>query len=350
MHIDGQEDQTMKSTAGDETLLARARSGDGDAFRQLVEPYRPELQVHCYRTLGSTQDAEDILQETLLAAWSALDRFDGRALRAWLYRIATNRCLNHLRGESPRRTSFGPALSAVPAPSPSEDPWWLEPYPDHLFDMTDSRPGPEAIYDTRESLSLSFICGLQTITPQQRAVLLLRDVLGFSASEAAEILGTSQASINSTLQRARHNFPRQCDPALVPQPRSTAESAVADRFAEALQSGNVDEIVALLTDDARFTMPPEPIEYRGPQAIGAFFQQLPFWNQPMKLVPTRANGQPAYAYYPKDPNGTLHRAGGILVLTLRENQIARITRFGDSGILARLGLPRTLRTDSPPMF
>jgi RNA polymerase sigma-70 factor (TIGR02960 family) len=337
----------MKSTASDETLLVRAHAGDGDAFRQLVEPYRRELQVHCYRTLGSIQDAEDIVQETLLAAWSAFERFDGLALRAWLYRIATNRCLNHLRGESRRNNSLGSALSAVPARSPSDDPWWLEPYPDHLFDITDAQPGPEARYDTREALSLSFICALQTLTPQQRTVLLLRDVLGFRASETAEILDTTRASINSTLQRARQNLPPQCDSVLVPQPRSTAENAIADRFADALQSGNVDEIVALLTGDARFTMPPEPVEHRGPQAIGAFFEQLPFWNRPMKLIPTRANGQAAYAYYPKDPNGTLHRVGGMLVLTMRANQICHITRFGDTGVLARFGLPRTLHSDSP---
>ena len=338
----------MKSTAGNETLLARARSGDGDAFRQLVEPLHRELQVHCYRTLGSIQDAEDMVQETMLAAWSALDRFDGRALRAWLYRIATNRCLNHLRGKRHRGPSRAPTSNAVPTASPTSEPWWLEPYPDHLVDIADTEPGPEARYDTRESLSLSFICALQTLTPQQRAVLLLRDVLGFSGYEVAEILETTRASVNSTLQRARQDLPRQCDPALVPQPRSAAERAVADRFAEALQSGNAEVIVALLTDDARFTMPPEPVEYRGPQAIGAFFRQLPFWNQPMKLVPTRANGQPAYAYYTKDPNGTLHRARGMLVLTIQANRISQITRFGDTGILARFGLPRTLHSDSPP--
>src|SRR5579863_1190093 len=169
------------------TALIRAQAGDEQAFRSLVEPYQRELQVHCYRILGSMQDAEDLLQETLLAAWSALARFDGGSLRAWLYRIATNRCLNHLRATSRRIPSRQPELTPLPAPTSTDDPWWLEPYPDHLVDLEDSAPGPEARYDTRESLSLSFICGLQQLTPHQRSVLLLRDVLGFSAAETAEI-------------------------------------------------------------------------------------------------------------------------------------------------------------------
>src|SRR5215468_10880811 len=179
-----------------EATLARAQAGDGEAFRELVEPYRGELQAHCYRILGSIQDAEDVLQEALLAAWRSLGQFDGRSLRAWLYRVATNRCLNYLRDESRRPQSAGlPDQGAAwNERVRSDEPWWLEPYPDALLD--NAAASHEARYDARESIALSFVAGLQHLPPQQRAVLVLRDVLGFPAGEAAGILGTSAAAVN----------------------------------------------------------------------------------------------------------------------------------------------------------
>jgi RNA polymerase sigma-70 factor (TIGR02960 family) len=321
-----------------ETALARAQAGDGEAFRELVEPYRGELQVHCYRILGSVQDAEDVLQEALLAAWRAIGRFDGRSLRAWLYRIATNRCLNYLRDESRRlRTVSLPDLE--PAPVKSDDPWWLEPYPDVL--LGDVALGPEARYDARESISLSFVAGLQHLPPQQRAVLVLRDVLGFPASETAAILGTTAAAVNSALIRARAGIRPDRDPHDVPLPRSRAEAAAVARFVDAFEHFDLDQLVAVLTDDARLTMPPEPVELRGPQAIAGYLESH-LWGQELKLVHTRANNQPALVYYHADPRAPLWRASSLVVLTLRGNRVSAITRFGDRGLLARFGLPRTL--------
>jgi RNA polymerase sigma-70 factor (ECF subfamily) len=326
-----------------DSTLARAQAGDNDAFRELTDPYRRQLHVHCYRILGSLQDAEDVLQETLLSAWQAIDRFDGRSFRAWLYRIATNRCLNYLRDASRR-----PKAANAPVPQgaflgdaiASDEPWWLDPYPDALID--DVALGPEARYDDRESIALSFVAGLQHLPTQQRAALVLRDVLGFSASEVAEMLESTPASVNSALQRARAGFRPSGDPDLVPLPRSEVETEVVDRFVEAFQHGDLDRVVALLTDDAKVSMPPEPFAFQGPRAIADFLRSLGFWGQDLKLVPTRANNQPAFGYYLPDPNADVHRAGGILVLTVSNNQISGITRFGDKGLLACFGLPRTV--------
>ena len=319
-------------------LLGRARAGDRDAFAALVEPHRGELQVHCYRMLGSLQDAEDALQETLLSAWLGLDGFEGRSsVRTWLYRIATNRCLNYLRGESRRPQPAGlPDHGA--GPTGSGEPWWLQPYPDDLGDLT---PGPEARYDARESIALSFVAGLQHLPPQQRAVLVLRDVLGFPAAEAAGILGTSQAAVNSALIRARSGLRAGSDPHDVPIPKSPAEAAVVDRFVSAFERFDLDDLVALLTDDARLTMPPEPAEHLGPGPIAGFLVGSHV-GQDVRLLPTRANGQPALVLYLPDPSAPIWRASGLIVLTLRGDQIRALTRFGNLGLLARFGFPRTL--------
>jgi RNA polymerase sigma-70 factor (ECF subfamily) len=325
-----------------EATLARAQAGDGEAFRELIDPYRRELQAHCYRILGSVQDAEDVLQEALLAAWRSIGRFDGQSLRAWLYRIATNRCLNYLRGESRR-----PQPAGLPRPDQgagrtglvrSGEPWWLEPYPDDLYDLI---PGPEARYDARESIALSFVAGLQHLPPQQRAVLVLRDVLGFPAAEAAGILGTTQAAVNSALIRARAGLRPDRDPHDVPVPRSAAEAATVDRFVSAFERFDLDELVALLTDDARLTMPPEPAEHRGPHPIAGFLLES-HSGQDLKFLPTRANSQPALVLYLPDPSAPIWRACGLIVLTLRGNQVHALTRFADLGLLARFGFPRTL--------
>jgi RNA polymerase sigma-70 factor (TIGR02960 family) len=326
----------------DESTLERARAGEANAFQELVESHRRELLVHCYRNLGSLQDAEDVLQEVLLSAWRALDRFDGRSLRAWLYRIATNRCLNYLRDEGRRPES---ALLGAPKPVfdglvSSDEPWWLEPYPDALID--DAALGPEARYDVRESIALSFVTSLQHLPPQQRAVLVLRDVLGFPAAEVASMLETTRTSVNSALVRARDGLRSEKEPDRVPLPNSAREKEVVDRFVNAFQHGDLDEVVALLTSDAKFTMPPEPLECNGSQGIAKYLRGSSWWGQDLKLVPTRANGQPAFGYYLPDPNSPIWRARGLLVLTLADDQISAITRFGDRGVLARFGLPRTL--------
>jgi RNA polymerase sigma-70 factor (ECF subfamily) len=328
-----------------EAILARAQAGDGEAFRELVGQYRAELLAHCYRILGSFHDAEDVLQEALLAAWSGIGQFDGRSLRAWLYRIATNRCLNYLRGESrrPRPASLPEQNEWRTGPVRSDDPWWLEPIPDVL--LGDVTPGPEARYDARESIALSFVAGLQHLPPQQRAVLVLRDVLGFPAAEAAAILDTTTAAVNSALVRARAGLRPGRDPHDVPLPKSPAEAAVVGRFVDALERFDLDLLVTLLTEDATFTMPPEPAEFRGPGAIAGFFGELPFWGEDIKLVLTRANNQPAVVYYLPDPCARIWRARSILVLGLRDNRICALTRFGGQGLLARFGLPRTLPRD-----
>jgi RNA polymerase sigma-70 factor (TIGR02960 family) len=324
-----------------EEALAAARAGDGDAFRELVDPYRRELLAHCYRILGSIQDAEDVLQEVLLAAWRSIGKFDGGPLRPWLYRIATNRCLNYLRDQS-RRPRPGTAASPPSHAIRSDDPWWLEPYPDVL--LADVVPGPEARYDARESIALSFVAGLQHLPPQQRAVLVLRDVLGFPAAEVAGILGTTTAAVNSALIRARAGIRPDRDPSDVPLPRSITEAAVVERFVDAFERFDLDRLVALLTEDARLTMPPEPLEHRGPLAIATWLRDH-LRGEELKLVATRANNQPALVFYHLDPSAPIWRASGLAVLTLRGDQVAAITRFGDRGVLARFGLPRTLPQD-----
>jgi RNA polymerase sigma-70 factor (TIGR02960 family) len=329
----------------DETVLERAQAGDDYAFSELVEPHRRELLVHCYRILGSLHDAEDVLQETLLSAWRALGRFDGRSLRAWLYRIATNQCLNHVRDGSRRPQ---PLLLSRPASFTeglvsSDEPWWLEPIPDALLD--DAAAGPEARYDARESVALSFVAGLQRLPAQQRAALVLRDVLGFSAAETADLLDTTPTSVNSALARARTGFRPERDPEQVPLPRSAAEAQTVERFVNAFQRGDPGQVVAVLTEDARLTMPPEPLECDGAVPISAFMQRVGFWGSGIKLVATRANNQPAFGFYRPDPNSPVWQAAGFIVLSLRGDQVSGITRF-DPAYLARFGLPRTMPRES----
>ena len=329
-----------------QATLSRARAGDEEAFRELTDPYRRELQLHCYRILGSVQDAEDLFQETLLAAWRGLDQFEGRSsLRAWLYRIATNRCLNALR-DSERRPPD--ARRDLPQPTRLTEPLWLEPYPDVLLEgVADVAPGPDARYEAKEAVVLAFVAGLQHLPPRQRAVLVLRDVLGFQAAEVADMLDGSEASVNSALQRARATLDARLPPSRerAPLPRSAGERELLARFAEAFENGDVDGIVSLLTDDALLTMPPQPLEYQGHEAIAAFLADRfsTHTGRRVWLVPTRANGQPAFGHYIEDAQAPVGRFFGVLVLTLEGDRIAGLTRFGDTAILPLFGLPRTLR-------
>jgi RNA polymerase sigma-70 factor (TIGR02960 family) len=337
------------------TAIERARAGDEAAFRALTEPHRRELQVHCYRILGSVQDAEDAVQETFLAAWRGLTAFEGRAsVRSWLYRIATNRCLNELRdsGRRPRTmTAFDP-LPAMPDPTRWAEPVWLQPYPDTLLEgLPDRADGPDARYETKEAVGLAFVSGLQRMAPLQRAVLVLRDVLGYRAAEVAAMLDTTEASVNSALQRARAVLdaaPERGSGGRLPD--SPAERALLSRFADAFEGGDVDAVVGLLREDAWIRMPPEPHEYQGRSAIAAFLRSRVLWRdgRRVRLVPTRANGQPAFAYYIDDAHAGVARAGGVFVVTVEGAEIAAITRFGDLGVLPYFGLPRTLPGGQSP--
>jgi RNA polymerase sigma-70 factor (TIGR02960 family) len=325
-------------------VLNRARHGDGEAFRELTDPYRRELQLHCYRILGSAQDAEDMFQETLLAAWRGLGRFEGRAsLRSWLYRIATNRCLNALRD---KRREAGPAPAWLPEPTRLTASVWLEPYPDLLLEgIPDQQPGPEARYETKESLELGFIAGLQHLTPRGRAVLVLRDVLGFRVTEVAGILGTSEVSVKGALQRARATLKGHL-PAenreRAPLPDSPTEREVASRFAEAIERGDIDGMVALLTDDAWLTMPPQPHEYQGHTAIAVFLARgAKLHRAPLRVIATRANTQPAFGAYLRDPHTGVAHAYGLLVLTIRGDRISAITWFSRTDAFPLFGLSPT---------
>src|SRR3954454_5891281 len=279
--------------------LTRARAGDEDAFRELTDPYRRELQLHAYRIVGSAQDAEDLLQETLLAAWRRLEQFEGRAsIRAWLYRIATNRSLDAVRANR-RRPEDMQRLTGVPEPTRRTEPIWLEAYPDVLLEgIPDEAPGPEARYEAKEAVAIAFIAGLQHLPAQQRAVLVLRDVLGFRAAEVAEMLDTTEASVNSLLGRARGAFESRLPatgPDRAPLPDSRVERDLLSRFAEAVEAGDVDGMVALLTDDAWVRMPPEPYEYQGLEAIREFLRGRDIARGRISLVPARAYVQPAFA-------------------------------------------------------
>lgn len=330
-----------------EQTLLRARAGDEDAFRELTDPYRRELQLHIYRIVGSTQDAEDLLQETLLAAWRGLEQFEGRAsVRAWLYRIATNRALDTLRAS--RRRPKEDRMTQMPDPTRWNEPAWLEPYPDVLLEaIPDQAPGPEARYETKESIALAFIVGLQHLPPHQRAVLVLRDVLGYRAAEVAKMLETSEASVNSLLRRARSALETRL-PAIgrerAPLPNSKLERDIVGRFVDTVENGDIDRMVALLTDDAWLTMPPLPHAYQGSQAIGGFLRGAEERRgAPLRLVATRANGQPAFGCYLSAPEANVGRASGLLVLTLDGDQISAITWFADSSVFPHFGLPRMLR-------
>jgi RNA polymerase sigma-70 factor (ECF subfamily) len=333
-------------------LLRRASAGQEEAFGDLVASFRAGLQLHCYRMLGSVHDAEDLVQETLLAAWRGLDGFQGHAsVRSWLYRIATNRCLNLLRdrGRRPAERPATPGQLVPPPPTRWREPVFLEPYPDVLLNgVLDTTHDPAARYEAREAVGLAFMVALQQLSPRQRAVLVLRDVLAFRASETAQILGTTEVSVNRALHRARQAIERAAPPGgreLAPLPDSAAQRDLMARFATAFEAGDVPGVVALLTGDAVLTMPPEPLEYQGPAAIAGFLSTVPAGGalDRFRLVPTRANGQPAFGCYLRDPHARDAHAYGLMVLTLSSNHVTAITGFADTSVFHFFGLPPTLR-------
>lgn len=327
--------------------LERARGGDELAFRELTEPHRRELLVHCYRMLGSLTDAEDVLQETLLAAWRGLGGFEQRSsVRAWLYRIATNQCLNAIRSANRRavpelRPPFDP-----PAPTARDEIAWLQPFPDTMLEgIPDTAPGPDVRYQSVESVRLAFVAALQRMPPRQTATLLLRDVLGFGADEVADMLGTSQTAIKGMLQRARAAVDQQRD--RVP---STPEESddVAKLFADAFVAADVDGIVALLTDDTWLSMPPAPHQYHGIAAITAFYHASFGYraeHRRVAVLPTRANGQPAIATYVCEPGATEAVPGGIIVLDVVDGRITLMIRFHLEELYPVFGLPSSVLLD-----
>jgi RNA polymerase sigma-70 factor (TIGR02960 family) len=338
-------------------LIARARAGDHNAFRDLVQGHSHELQVHCYRILGSLQDAEDALQETLVSAWRSLGEFGQRSsLRTWLYQIATNRCLSMLRADS-RRSRIAPPLpeATLPEPTGAGDPPWLEPYPDVLLDhLVDQRPGPEARYETSEAVSLAFITALQLLPARQRAALVLRDVLGYHAAEVAQMLDTTQEAVNSALKRARATVDNHLadssstgstgsgsrKPAR--QPDTAAEHRLVARLTDAVEYADLDALIELLVTDVRLSMPPAMLEYRGIESAQRVFAAVTFRpGRAYRVVPTRANGQPAFGLYLADPHASVYRAYALLVVTTAGDDITAITCF-NTDVMTRFGLPRTL--------
>jgi RNA polymerase sigma-70 factor (TIGR02960 family) len=327
-------------------LMSMAQAGDGAAFKALTEPHRRELHVHCYRMLGSFQDAEDALQDTMLAAWRGLEGFDRRAsLRTWLYRVATNRCLDALRSVR-RRPAKQWDIPGIEPPEPAGfgDIHWLEPYPDALLDgEIGGQPGPEARYEQTESVSLAFVTALQILPPRQLAVLILRDVLGFHADEVAAMLDTTVESVKSALKRARAGMQRRLTLSAAgekpPVRDSPDEDRVVAKFVRAYESADIDALVALLTDDVFLSMPPIPLEYRGRDSVARFFTFVFDFGLTFQLVPTRSNGQPALGVYQHAPTG-IH-AVGLFVLTLADDRIGAITRF-ESTVLPVFGLPPSL--------
>jgi RNA polymerase sigma-70 factor (ECF subfamily) len=335
--------------------LAAARAGDHQEFESLVEPYRRALQVHCYRILGSLQDAEDLVQETMLRAWRRLETFEGRgSLRAWLYKIATNACFDAL-AKRPRRTLpesiYPPADPHAAIRPPVDEPLWLEPYPDEWLGQ--DIIGTEARYTQRESVSLAFLAAVQLLPPRQRAVLILRDVLDCRAGEVSQILELTVPAVNSALHRARvtlnKHYPAGTREAARPIPEDTATRLLLDRYVKAWETADVSGLVALLKEEASFTMPPVPSWYSGSAAIEAVLNAVVFSGPApdrWRLLPTRANARPAFAVYQSGADGRQYLPFGIQVLTLDQHtrgvKIAGVTTFLNPALFSRFGFASKL--------
>ncbi|MFT4120485.1 sigma-70 family RNA polymerase sigma factor [Bradyrhizobium sp.] len=340
----------MAMTAGGTSQPMQLPERTSATFERLAEPLRRELRLHCYRMLGSLHEAEDLVQETYLRAWRGFDSFEGSGtFRAWLYRIATNACLNALEGRKAARRVLpdqqGPPASAMPEGSPATDIAWLEPYPDsQLEGIVDDQPNPEARYASREAVQLAFVATIQQLPPRQRAALLLCDVLGWAADEAATLLGGSTASINSALQRARETLAKRYPDGRphVPSRPEPAQQELLGRYLRAWEGHDLDGFVALLKEDATFSMPPWLQWYSGRDAIRAFFDVAWGHCRGMRLVPTAANGQPAFAVYARTGADLRLAANAIHVLTLENDRIATVTMFLEPRMFEAFGLPLEL--------
>ncbi|TMK72025.1 MAG: sigma-70 family RNA polymerase sigma factor [Actinobacteria bacterium] len=327
---------TTGSTMQERELLEAARGGDEGAFERLTDSYRGELHAHCYRMLGSVHDAEDALQETLIRAWRGLAGFEGRSsLRSWLYRIATNTSLT-LIDKRPKRVlpiDYGPAADPHEGPGePLVESVWVEPYSDDRFGLEDGLAGPEARYEQRESVELAFVAALQHLPANQRAVLILREVLGYSAKEAAEALETTTASVNSALQRARaaveERLPEESQQETARALGDDGLRRVVDGYVDAWQRADVDAVVAMLTEDAAFSMPPLRTWFSGREGIATFLAGWPLSGQwRWRPVYVRSNGQPALAFYSWDPDEDAYMPFALNVLTLRGEKISDVTAF-----------------------
>jgi RNA polymerase sigma-70 factor (ECF subfamily) len=332
----------------DERLLDAARAGDEDAFARLVEPHRRALHAHCYRMLGSVADAEDALQDALLNAWRGLSKFEGRSsLRSWLYTIATNACLRAIERRPKRVLPIDYAPAADPhdgLAEPLVESVWVEPYPDEAVGLEDGPAGPEARYEQRESVELAFIAALQHLPARQRAVLILRDVLGFSARETAATLETSPPAVDSALQRAHkavdERLPERSQQAMLRSLDDQGLREIVDRYVDAFERADVDALVEMLAVDGAFTMPPVPTWYRGREAVAAFLSDhVLAGDKRWRLVPARANGQLAFGNYRWDEARSIFEPRSLSVLTLGREGIAEITTFLGPGLLPLFGLP-----------
>jgi RNA polymerase sigma-70 factor, ECF subfamily len=327
-------------------LLRAARAGDEDAFRNLVEPLRAELHAHCYRMLGSVDDAEDALQESLLAAWQGLPRFEGRSsLRSWLHTIATNTCLNMLKRRPARLLPIDSGPAADPhdaAGEPLVEAVWVEPYPDERLGLEDGLAAPDARYEQRESVELAFVAALQHLPPRQRAALILREVLGFTAREVAESLDTTVASVNSALQRARgtldERLPERSQQVTLRSLGDERIRGLVERYMDALDRGDVAAVIAMLADDATWSMPPLPSWYRGLDAITDFLRRGPATHR-WRHLPARANGQLAVGCYRWEDAKGGYAANVLDVLTLHGERIGAVTGFVTPEVFRRFGLP-----------
>jgi RNA polymerase sigma-70 factor (ECF subfamily) len=346
----------LTMTAAEPSRESQSRDRSNQAFKRLAEPLRREIKLHCYRMLGSLHDAEDLVQETFLRAWRSFENFDGGNFRAWLYRIATNACLNAIesRGLAQRMLpdqQFA-ATTLLPNGTPAADVTWLEPYPDsHLEGIADEAPTPEARYSSRESVKLAFVATIQSLPPRQRAVLLLCDVLGRTSNEAATLLGGSTASINSALQRSRETLAKRYphgQPLAPPKP-DPAQQKLLGRYMKAWEGLDLDNFVALLKEEATYTMPPLPQWYLGREAIRSFFAFAFKTYAGFRMIPTAANGEPAFAAYSRNDANAPWTAHSIHVLTLEQDAISRLTLFykpDGPRLFDAFGLPLELSDDA----
>jgi RNA polymerase sigma-70 factor, ECF subfamily len=339
----------MAMAAGENSDQKHGSERSNQAFERLSEPFRREIKLHCYRMLGSLHEAEDFVQETYLRAWRSFDSFGGGSFRAWLYRIATNACLNALasrkHAERLLPDQLAPSSLTMPPGAPANDVAWLEPYPDsNLEGIVNQAPNPEVRYSSREAVQLAFVAGIQQLPPRQRAALMLCDVLGWSAAEAATLVGGSTASINSALQRARETLSKRYPdgrPLEATRPNAAQEELLG-RYLQAWEGHDLDGFVALLKEDATAIMPPWLQWYAGRGTIRSFFEAAWKTCGGLRLVPTAANGQPAFAVYERSAADGLWAAHSIQVLTIEHNAISTMTLFVEPRLFEAFGLPRVL--------